>query len=103
MIEISSGLITENIEKKSKRLTCTPNELYSFGTKISKAGSQMSVLLVSCIDAKDCENVIDGKLKSYLSLLTPTFVVHVIADIKSNYGYLSAIEYPLRTVTIVYP
>nr|CDS29980.2 Transmembrane receptor eukaryota [Hymenolepis microstoma] len=77
-----------------KRTSCDTNKPISFGTKLSRAGTQMAVLYVNCIDTKNCAGMVDGSAISFLTLL---FLVHVTTDIISSYGYLSAIEYPLRT------
>ncbi|VDL57812.1 unnamed protein product [Hymenolepis diminuta] len=82
MIEVSSDLKPDSIVKNEKQTTCTPNQPVLFGTKVSRAGTQMTILSVNCIDPKNCAGIVD---------------VHVTTDIRSSYGYLSAIEYPLRT------
>ncbi|VDO06572.1 unnamed protein product [Rodentolepis nana] len=82
MIEISSYFKPDSIFKMENLTFCNPDQPVVFGTKISRAGTQMTVLYVNCQDPKNCAGMID---------------VHVTTDIKSSYGYLSAIEYPLRT------
>ncbi|VDM32029.1 unnamed protein product [Hydatigera taeniaeformis] len=50
--------------------------------KIARSGPQMIAVLVKCDVGSTCDSGV---------------YVHLIADIKGNYGYLSGIEYPLRT------
>ncbi|KAM3183511.1 hypothetical protein ACTXT7_010209 [Hymenolepis weldensis] len=82
MIEVSFDLKPDSIVKNEKQTTCSPNQPVLFGTKVSRAGTQMTILSVNCIDPKNCAGMAN---------------VYVTTDIRSSYGYLSAIEYPLRT------
>lgn len=99
MIEVSSDLKPDSIVKNEKKTTCTPNQPVLFGTKVSRAGTQMTILFVNCIDPKNCAGMVDGNVIPYFLILL--FIVHVTTDIRSSYGYLSAIEYPLRTVRTI--
>uniref|UniRef100_A0A915F0C4 Transmembrane protein 87A n=1 Tax=Echinococcus canadensis TaxID=519352 RepID=A0A915F0C4_9CEST len=79
---VAPGLKTENIARTEKQFTCSPVDPTTVDMAVPRSGSQMTVVLMNCIDSSSCDKDINA---------------HYIVDIKGSYGYLSGIEYPLRT------
>ncbi|KAL5103690.1 Transmembrane protein 87A [Taenia crassiceps] len=73
---------TEYIGKKEKQFTCSSVQPMTESMELTRAGSQMTTVLVQCTEGSSCEKGV---------------YVRYVADIKGSYGYLSGIEYPLRT------